>query len=84
MKYLLAIDQGTTSSRAIIFDENINLVAIASKEVTSYYPKLGWVEQNGDEIYTSVITVMYEVLSKADLKLKDITAIGITNQEKQH
>ncbi|MDD3924237.1 MAG: glycerol kinase GlpK [Erysipelotrichaceae bacterium] len=80
MKYLLAIDQGTTSSRAIIFDENINLVAIASKEVTSYYPKLGWVEQNGDEIYTSVITVMYEVLSKADLKLKDITAIGITNQ----
>ncbi|MDD2592044.1 MAG: glycerol kinase GlpK, partial [Erysipelotrichaceae bacterium] len=70
----------TTSSRAIIFDENINLVAIASKEVTSYYPKLGWVEQNGDEIYTSVITVMYEVLSKADLKLKDITAIGITNQ----
>lgn len=80
MQYLLAIDQGTTSSRAMIFDENINVLAIAQKEITSFYPEPGWVEQNGDEIYASVISVIFEALTKADLKMSDISAIGITNQ----
>lgn len=80
MKYLLAIDQGTTSSRAMIFDENINVVAIAQKEIESYYPKPGWVEQNADEIYASVIAVIFEALTKAGLRMNQINAIGITNQ----
>ncbi len=80
MKYLLAIDQGTTSSRAMIFDENINVMAIAQKEIESYYPKPGWVEQNADEIYASVIAVIFEALTKAGLRMNQINAIGITNQ----
>ncbi|MEA5017277.1 MAG: glycerol kinase GlpK [Erysipelotrichaceae bacterium] len=80
MKYLLAIDQGTTSSRAMIFDENINVMAIAQKEIESYYPKPGWVEQNADEIYASVIAVIHEALIKAGLRMNQINAIGITNQ----
>ncbi|MEA5026159.1 MAG: glycerol kinase GlpK [Erysipelotrichaceae bacterium] len=80
MKYLLAIDQGTTSSRAMIFDENINVLAIAQKEVASFYPYPGWVEQNAEDIYSSVIAVIWEALTKAGLRMNDIAGIGITNQ----
>lgn len=79
-KYILSIDQGTTSSRVIIFDEDINIVSIAQKEYPSYYPEPGWVEQNADEIYSSVVAVLYEALAKGGLKLSDISAIGISNQ----
>ncbi len=78
--YILSIDQGTTSSRVIIFDEEINIISVAQKEFPSYYPEPGWVEQNADEIYSSVVSVIYEALAKASLNLNDISAIGISNQ----
>lgn len=79
-KYILSIDQGTTSSRAIIFDDSSNIVSIAQKEFTQYYPQPSWVLQDPDEIYESVIEVIQEVLQKANMKIGDITSIGITNQ----
>ncbi len=63
-KYILSIDQGTTSSRAIIFDDSSNIVSIAQKEFTQYYPQPSWVLQDPDEIYESVIEVIQEVLQK--------------------
>ncbi len=79
-KYILGIDQGTTSSRVVIFDEDVNVVAIAQKEITCYYPQPGWVEQNADEIYSSVVSCIFDALSNAGLSLRDISGIGITNQ----
>jgi glycerol kinase len=78
--YILSIDQGTTSTRAIIFDKNSQIVASASEEITQIYPHPGWVEQNANEIWVSVLTVMARVLIDANLKAADINAIGITNQ----
>lgn len=80
MKYILAIDQGTTSTRAIIFDKESNLIKMASKEITQHYPKLGWVEHNPKEIVNSVLYVVKEVLKETNLTLRDIEAVGITNQ----
>lgn len=80
MKYILAIDQGTTSTRAIIFDNKSNVVAMASEEITQIYPKPGWVEHNPNQIWVSVLAVMARVLLEAKLKPQDIHAIGITNQ----
>lgn len=80
MKYILAIDQGTTSTRAIIFDKESNLIKMASKEITQHYPKLGWVEHNPKEIVNSVLYVVKEVLKETKLTLRDIEAVGITNQ----
>ena len=57
-RYLLALDQGTTSSRAILFDENQNIVSVAQKEFAQYYPQAGWVEHNPMEIYSSIYGVM--------------------------
>ncbi len=79
-KYLLAIDQGTTSSRAIIFDKNSRIIALAQKEFTQYFPQAGWVQQDALEIWQSVVAVMTEVLDKAAIKAEQIAAIGITNQ----
>lgn len=79
-KYILAIDQGTTSTRAIIFDQESNLIAIAQKELTMLYPHPGWVEQSANELWASVVSVISEVLAKANLKAGNIAAIGITNQ----
>jgi glycerol kinase len=78
--YILSIDQGTTSTRAIIFDKNSQIIASASEEITQIYPHPGWVEQNANEIWVSVLTVMARVLIDANLKAADINAIGITNQ----
>ncbi len=78
--YILSIDQGTTSTRAIIFDKNSQIIASASEEITQIYPNSGWVEQNANEIWISVLTVMARVLIDANLKARDINAIGITNQ----
>ncbi|MFA6678326.1 MAG: glycerol kinase GlpK [Acholeplasmataceae bacterium] len=80
MKYILAIDQGTTSTRAIIFDKESNLIKMASKEITQHYPKPGWVEHNPKEIVNSVLYVVKEVLKETKLTLRDIEAVGITNQ----
>src|SRR5579875_337485 len=79
-QYILAFDQGTTSSRAIVFDHSGNIVSIAQKEFTQYYPQPGWVEHDANEIWSSQITVATEAVLKAGLKPGDIAAIGITNQ----
>ncbi len=79
-RYLLALDQGTTSSRAILFDENQNIVSSAQKELTQYYPQSGWVEHDPMEIYSTVWAVMMEVITRADIDTHDVAAIGITNQ----
>lgn len=79
-KYILAIDQGTTSSRAILFDHNRSIKGIAQKEFPQYYPKAGWVEQNADDIWMSVKSVISECLMKHNVKPSEIAAIGITNQ----
>jgi glycerol kinase len=79
-KYILSIDQGTTSSRAIIFNKNGEIVHSAQKEITQYFPKPGWVEHNPNEIWGSILSVVAEVLSESEIKPEQIAGIGITNQ----
>lgn len=79
-KYILAIDQGTTSSRAIVFNHDGQVVSVAQKEFQQIYPKPGWVEHNPDEIWGTTIGVVADALGKADIKRTQIAAIGITNQ----
>lgn len=79
-KYILSLDQGTTSSRAIIFDKNQNIVAMSQKEFAQIYPQEGWVEHDAMEIYSSQYSVMMEVLAKSGIDPQEIAAIGITNQ----
>lgn len=80
MKYIVALDQGTTSSRAVIFDKEQNIVGISQKEFTQIYPKEGWVEHNPMEIWATQYGVLQEVLAQENIALKDIAGIGITNQ----
>jgi glycerol kinase len=79
-EFILSLDQGTTSSRAIVFDHNGLPVAVAQKEFTQYYPKPGWVEHDPDEIWSSQADVTYKALKKAGIEGVDIAAIGITSQ----
>lgn len=79
-KYILALDQGTTSSRAILFDKEGNIKSMAQQEFKQYYPKAGWVEQDPMEIWEVQLKVVKECLNKGQLEAKDIAAIGITNQ----
>ena len=79
-KYILSLDQGTTSSRAILFDHEQNIVSVAQKEFTQYYPQSGWVEHNPMEIYSSQYGVMMEAITASGIDVADITTIGITNQ----
>lgn len=79
-QYILAIDQGTTSSRAILFNKKGEIVASAQKEFPQYFPKPGWVEQDANEIWLSVMSVYMEVLVKAKVSAEEIAAMGITNQ----
>ena len=79
-RYILAADQGTTSSRAILFDENLQIVSVSQREFTQYYPKEGWVEHDATEIYSSELGVMTEAVAKSGVNPSDIAAIGITNQ----
>ncbi|MGL5479606.1 MAG: FGGY family carbohydrate kinase, partial [Clostridium sp.] len=79
-KYVIALDQGTTSSRAIIFDKGQNILGISQKEFTQIYPKEGWVEHNPMEIWASQFGVLQEVIAKANITQDEIAAIGITNQ----
>jgi len=79
-KYILALDQGTTSSRAIIFDHAGAIKAVAQKEFTQFFPQPAWVEHDANEIWATQAGVMAEVLNGASLTWKDIAAIGITNQ----
>lgn len=79
-KYILALDQGTTSSRAILFDKYGQICHIAQKEFTQLYPQAGWVEHDAEEIWATQFSVMAEAIAKASLTTADIAAIGITNQ----
>lgn len=79
-KYIIALDQGTTSSRAIIIDHNSQIVSIAQKELKQYYPRQAWVEHDPMEIYSSQLEVMVEAVAKAEIKPEEIACIGITNQ----
>jgi glycerol kinase len=79
-KYILAFDQGTTSSRAIVFDKNGGIRSVAQKEFTQIFPKPGWVEHDAMEIWSTQLGVAAEAITQAGLSVKDIAAIGITNQ----
>lgn len=78
--YVLAIDQGTTSSRAILFDENHAPVAIAQKEFEQHFPQSGWVEHDSEDIWQTTLSTCQEVIAKTGARASDIAAIGITNQ----
>ncbi len=80
MTYLLALDQGTSSSRSIVFDGEGRIVAIAQQELTQIYPQPGWVEHDPMEIWTSQLATARDVLAKAKIEAADIHAVGITNQ----
>ena len=80
MKYILALDQGTTSSRAILFDHAGSIVAVAQKEFPQIFPKPGWVEHDPRDIWSTQAGVAAEVLTKANVGAADVAAIGITNQ----
>ena len=79
-KYILALDQGTTSSRTVLFDSKGKIRGIAQKETEQIYPKHGWVEQNAEEIYQTQLETMHTVMRNHDLNYSDIACIGITNQ----
>ena len=79
-KYIVALDQGTTSSRAIVFDHEENIVASAQKEFTQIYPKAGWVEHDPLELYSNQIGVMMEAIARGGIDAAEIAAVGITNQ----
>lgn len=79
-KFILAVDQGTTSSRAIIFDKKGSIKSVAQKEFTQFYPQPGWVEHDANEIWSSQAGVIIEAITKAGLHAESIAAVGITNQ----
>jgi glycerol kinase len=79
-KYLLALDQGTTSSRALVIDQSGKVISVAQKEFTQFFPKPGWVEHEPNEIWASQIHVAADAISRANISLAEIAAIGITNQ----
>ena len=79
-KYILAIDHGTTSTRAVLFDKAANVVEIAQKETTISYPHPGWVEQDANEIWLACLAVMSEVILKSKIRPEQVAAIGISNQ----
>ena len=80
MRYVLALDQGTTSSRALLFDHQGRVRAVAQQEITQHYPKPGWVEQEPDEIWRTQIDVAHQALQQAGVAASEVAAIGITNQ----
>ncbi|GGA36066.1 glycerol kinase GlpK [Paenibacillus physcomitrellae] len=79
-QYIMALDQGTTSSRAILFDKEGRMVHSAQHEFPQYFPKPGWVEQNANEIWGSILAVIASCLSESGVKAADVSGIGITNQ----
>jgi len=79
-KFILSIDQGTTSSRAVIFDSNYQIVSIGQKEFTQFFPNSGWVEHDPEEIWLSVLDSCAIAIEKAEINSSQIVSIGITNQ----
>lgn len=80
MPYLLALDQGTTSSRAMMFRDDMTLIALAQKEFAQYYPASGWVEHEPEDLWLTTLTTAREAMAKAHAEAQDVAAIGITNQ----
>jgi len=78
--YILALDQGTTSSRSIVFDKHGNIISVAQKEFRQIFPEPGWVEHDADEIWSTQFGTMAEAVAKANITMKQIAGIGITNQ----
>ncbi|MGC4023435.1 MAG: glycerol kinase GlpK [Cyclobacteriaceae bacterium] len=79
-KYIISLDQGTTSSRAVLFDENGSIVGIAQQEFTQIFPQPGWVEHNANEIWSTQQNVLHKVITDNNIDPKSIAALGITNQ----
>lgn len=79
-KYIIALDQGTTSSRAILFDANQNIKAVAQTEFTQFYPQSGWVEHDPMEIWATQSAVLNDVIARSGIEVEEIDSIGITNQ----
>src|ERR1700748_1679049 len=79
-QHILAIDQGTTSTRAIVFDASVSAVATAQQEFPQLYPRAGWVEHDPEAIWDSVVATARQALATAGLAARDIAAIGITTQ----
>ena len=80
MKYIMSLDQGTTSSRCILFDRGGNICALVQKEFRQIYPQPGWVEHDAEEIWDTTLEVSRAAMAKLGVEAKDIAAIGITNQ----
>ena len=80
MKYIVALDQGTTSSRAVVFDQEGRKVAAHNNEFTQYYPQPGWVEHDPEDIYQSQVDALRQAVSRAGIDVCDIEAVGLTNQ----
>lgn len=80
MTYILAIDQGTTSSRAIIFDAQMQVKATAQEEFTQHFPQSGWVEHDPSDLWSTVVSTCRAAIEKAGIAANDVAAIGITNQ----
>src|SRR2546430_5578394 len=80
MKFILALDQGTTSSRAIVFDQSGSIVSVAQKEFPQIFPTPGWLEHNPRHIWSSQAGVAAEALTKANVLPSEVSGIGITNQ----
>ena len=78
--YILALDQGTTSSRSMVFDNQGNVISVAQKEFKQIYPQPGWVEHDAEEIWSTQFGTMAEAVAKANITMKQIAGIGITNQ----
>ena len=79
-KYVLTLDEGTSSARTIIYDKKGNMISVAQKEFTQIFPKEGWVEHDAIEIWSTQIGVAHEAMLKENLTFEDIDSIGITNQ----
>ena len=80
MPFILALDQGTTSSRALVFDEHGSVRSVAQREFTQIFPQAGWVEHDPEEIWTSQVAVAADALASLRVQAGDVAAIGITNQ----
>ena len=79
-KYILSLDQGTTSSRTIIFDKDQNIIAKAQQEYPQIYPRPGWGEHNPQDIYNTQYSTAIDAMIQADIRPSEIAAVGITNQ----
>ena len=79
-RFVLALDQGTTSSRSILFDHAGQIVATAQREFTQHFPRSGWVEHDAEEIWATQAATIAEVMARARATVDDVVAVGITNQ----